>query len=103
MANCKIYYQAKLKKVGLSPAAEKLAIFLNERSEYGREYDPNLTADEILNELDLNEDEIAIAADELENLGWVHLSKTIDTSRISFHYITSPIQEFLHFKVIVGV
>ncbi|MEW6144155.1 MAG: toll/interleukin-1 receptor domain-containing protein [Thermodesulfobacteriota bacterium] len=77
-----------LSSLRLSPHAEKLAVLLNEKSINGIKYEPRITPKEIIDELGLNETEIALAASELEELGWVHLTTSITMGEIGFIYIS---------------
>ncbi|MGH7825368.1 MAG: toll/interleukin-1 receptor domain-containing protein [Candidatus Binatia bacterium] len=68
--------QAKVSQnLGLSTLAGNVALLLNERSKTGAPLDPMLTVSSVLDALQVNEEEIAAAADELEDLGWVKLHK----------------------------
>jgi len=72
----------------LSPHAEKLSVFLNEKSINGVKYEPQITPKQIIDELALNESEIALAASELEELGWFQLTTSITMGEVGFIYIS---------------
>lgn len=80
--------QGALKEIGFSTHAQRLAILLNERSENGMALDPLINAQEVLRVLDITEDEIAVAADELEELGLVKLHKRAGMGRANFGMIS---------------
>lgn len=84
-----------LTSLNLSPNAEKLAILLNEKSEYGTEFGTQITPNEIIEELGLNENEIALAASELEDLNWAKLSTSLTAGRVGFVYISPLAQLFI--------
>jgi len=79
---------AKLASLDLSPHAEKLAVLLNKKSENGLEWDPRLFCDDIKDHLEITDDEIAMAASELEDRGWAHLSKSLNMGPAGFHTIS---------------
>jgi hypothetical protein len=56
---------------GLSIHAQRLAILLSDRSETGNTLDPLLDRSDILEALEISEEEAMLAADELEERGWV--------------------------------
>jgi hypothetical protein len=79
--------QAPLGDIGLSQTAQRLAALLNQRSRVGMSVDPLLEASEVLHCLEVEEDQLALAADELQDLGWVTLhtplGSTVGFGRIS--------------------
>lgn len=77
-----------LSATGLSVHAQRLAALLNGRSERGLPYETRLSAVEVLHELDIIEDEAAIAADELEEQGLVHLTKLVGMGNVGFSMIS---------------
>ncbi|THI84955.1 MAG: diguanylate cyclase [Nitrospira sp. CG24A] len=74
-----------LPKSGLSPAGQKLALFLNQQSQAAEEADPLLGPEIISANGQLTEEELTIAADELRARGW--LTTDVDGSKIGFRYI----------------
>lgn len=81
-----------LENLGISTHAQRLAALLNERSEHGLILDPMMHAAEVESALGLTEDEISIAADELEELGWVKLQLSLGMGKAGFNRI-SPREE----------
>lgn len=81
-----------LPKTMLSPNAQRLAAFLNERSQYAlgsmASGDPALTDEHVMGALGMTEDELAVAADELDSIGWVELLKAIAVGQTGFTYIS---------------
>lgn len=77
-----------LEESGLSIHAQRLAALLNQKSEHGLTLDPVLNASEVLSALELKEDEVAIAADELDEIGWVKLHRHLGMGRIGFGRIS---------------
>lgn len=59
--------------LGLSTHAQRLAVLLSNRSETGDTLDPQIEASEVLEALRITQDEASMAADELEERGWVKL------------------------------
>ena len=88
--------QRPLDETGLSIHAQRLAALLNQRSETGMVLDPLLGANEVLQALELVEDELAVAADELEEQGIVKLHKTLGMGKAGFYRISPT--PFLFFK-----
>lgn len=76
-------------RLGLSDDAISLVKLLSDRSEHGRADDPSLTAQEVLDALNLSEEAIAIAADELHEKGFVKLVKAVSMGKIGFRYIST--------------
>ncbi len=79
--------QLPLPRSGLSEHAQRLAVLLNTRSEGGYEHDPTLEAKELVHALGVSEEEVALAADELEEKEWVSLSKTSGMGKAGFSAI----------------
>lgn len=77
-----------LEDLGLSVHAQRVAGLLNYRSELGLEFEPRLAPYEIESTLGINENELALAADELEEQGWVHLNKTLNSGPAGFTTIS---------------
>lgn len=73
-----------LRTTGLSVNAQRLAALLNERSQTGQEHDPILEPNAILESLHITEEELAVAADELQDRGWAHLSLTSGMGKAGF-------------------
>jgi MFS family permease len=73
-----------LSPIGVSKHGQRLAALLSERSEYAMgtvgAHDPTLGADDVMRLLDLSEDQIAVAAAELEERRWV----TLMTAGVAF-------------------
>ena len=80
--------QRPLDQTGLTIHAQLLAALLNERSKNGMILDPILDSNEVLRVLDLTEDEIAIVADELEELGLAQLHKHLGMGKAGFGKIS---------------
>lgn len=80
---------------GLSVNAQRLAALLSERSETGTNYDPQMNPEDILTALGLSEEEISLAADELDEKCWVELLKTSGTGKAGFAEIAPKPKLFL--------
>jgi|GEM_PF-1980811 hypothetical protein len=70
--------------LNLSDHAIVLLRFLSDKSEHALSNDPLLSAQEVLDNINLSEEEISIAADELEEKGYVKLLKTLGMGKIGF-------------------
>ena len=75
-------------ELGLSTAAQRLAVLLAERSRTADVLDPQLDASTVLQELEITEDEASIAADELRERGWVRLHIHSNMGRAGFGRIS---------------
>lgn len=60
---------------------------LSDKSERALSNDPILTAQEVLDALKLSEEALSLAADELEEKGFVKLHKTLGMGKAGFYYI----------------
>jgi hypothetical protein len=67
----------------ISPAAQRLAAVLNEKSEFGWKYD-FVDRDELLQVLQMTPEELGMAASELEEQYWVKLHKTMGCGPAGF-------------------
>ena len=76
-----------LPKSGLSLHAQRLAALLNQSSKNALRCDTIMSPEEIASALKVTEDEIAIAADELDGLGWVELRQHIGMGKVGFSNI----------------
>lgn len=95
--------QRPLPRSGLSEPAQRLAVLLNMRSESGHEHDPLLEANEVLEALGLPEEDVAVGAEELEEKGWVTLSKDPGMGKAGFSAIwPAPILFFETDPVLKG-
>lgn len=74
--------------LNLSVTAQKLAMLLAEQSETGDTLDPLLPATKALEDLQLTEPEAALAADELDELGWVKLHLHVGMGKVGFGRIS---------------
>ena len=74
--------------IDLSIQAQRLAVLLCERSQRGDTMDPQLDASEVLQAMQITEEEAAVAADELEERGWVKLHLFSGMGRAGFGRIT---------------
>jgi hypothetical protein len=72
------------KDMDLSEDAIKLLKFLSDKSEHALANDPLLTAQEVLDAVKLSEEELSIAADELEEKGFVKLLRTLGMGKVGF-------------------
>lgn len=75
---------APLPRSGLSLPAQQLAVYLNRKSQYGLDHDPMVNPVSLCDELGFTEDALALAADELEEHGWVKLNKTLGMGKAGF-------------------
>jgi diguanylate cyclase (GGDEF)-like protein len=82
-----------LPKSGLSPAGQKLAQFLNEQSLNADGAEPFLSSESLLTGIQITEEELAIAADELRVRGWV--TTQADGSKMGFRHIQPTIFLFI--------
>jgi hypothetical protein len=80
---------------GLSEHAQRLAVLLNERSATGLDSDVFLGADMVSEALPMTDDELAMAADELEEKEWVKLLKTSGMGKAGFTEISPTAKLFL--------
>lgn len=80
---------------GLSLGAQRLATLLNERSESALRCDPILNASVVVEALDAPAEEVALAADELDQRGWVALQKSMDMGATGFSSISPDRRLFL--------
>jgi len=74
-------------QLGLSDNAIALLKLLSDKSERALSSDPLLTAKEVLDALKLSEEALSLAADELEEKGFVKLQKTSGMGKAGFSYI----------------
>jgi hypothetical protein len=84
-----------LQQLGLSENATRLALLLSERSETGLSLDPLLGAAEVRTVLNLAEDQVAMAADELEEGGLVKLHHAVGEGNIGFFRISPTARFFI--------
>jgi diguanylate cyclase (GGDEF)-like protein len=75
---------APLPRSGLSLSAQRLAIFLNRKSEHGLDHDPIVDPASICDGLGFTDDVLALAADELAEHGWIKLVKTMGMGKAGF-------------------
>jgi hypothetical protein len=80
---------------GLSVNSELLARLLSERSVTGIAHDPMLSAEELSRSFKMAEDEIAIAADELEEQGLVTLHRHLNQGNLGFGRISPTARFFI--------
>jgi len=80
-------------RLGLSEDAMNLLKLLGDKSEGALSNDPILDAQEVLHALKLSEEALTLAADELEEKGFVKLHKELGMGKVGFHYIGTT--EFL--------
>lgn len=90
-----------LNEAGLSTHAQRLAALLNQRSETGTQPDPLLGKEEVTAALGLTEEEVAVAADELEERGLVQLHKAIGMGKAGFYRISPT--SYLFFETDVDI
>ena len=69
---------------GLSIQANRLAVLLDERSMAADERDPMLEPKDVMQALGITEEEVGLAADELEELGWIGLDKALGMGEAGF-------------------
>ncbi len=74
-------------QLGLSDDAIVLLKLLSDKSERALSNDPILKAQEVLGALQLSEEALSLAADELSEKGFVTLQKTLDMGKAGFRYI----------------
>lgn len=74
-------------QLGLSDDAIVLLKLLSEKSERALSNDPMMKAQEVLGALQLSEEALRLAADELDEKGFVTLQKTLGMGKVGFHYI----------------
>jgi hypothetical protein len=74
-------------QLGLSDDAINLLKLLSDKSERALSNDPMFTAQEVLDALKLSDEAISIAADELDERGFVKLHKTLGMGKAGFSYI----------------
>ena len=72
-----------LRNLGLSRDAQRLATLLNERSTDGF-YEPAMQPTEIAVALDISEEQVGVAADELEERGWIRVLRSLGGSPAEF-------------------
>lgn len=72
----------------MSVHAQRLAVLLAERSRTGDLLDPQLNAATVLQDLEITEDEASMAADELQERGWVRLHISTNMGRAGFARIS---------------
>lgn len=80
---------------GLSLGAQRFAALLNERSESALSCDPILDASVVVEALGVPAEEIALAADELDQKGWVVLHKSMGMGAAGFSSISPDRRLFL--------
>ena len=76
-----------IKSFGLSDNTIKLLKILSDKSKHALANDPLLTEQEVLDAIKLSEEVVCIAADELEERGFVKLHKTIGMGKVGFKHI----------------
>jgi len=82
-----------LPQSGLSPSGQQLAQYLNAQSQSAEEGDPLLAPRQILNDTNMPEEQLSVAADELRARGWVTIQP--DGSPVGFRYIQPTIFLFI--------
>ena len=82
-----------LPQSGLSASGQRLAQYLNTKSQAAEEGDPFLGPDQILSDTKMSEDQLSIAVDELRARGWATLDA--DGSLVGFRYIRPTIFLFI--------
>lgn len=80
---------------GLSLGAQRFAALLNERSESALSCDPILDASVVVEALGVPAEEVALAADELDQKGWVVLHKLMGMGAAGFFSISPDRRLFL--------
>ena len=80
---------------GLSLGAQRFAAFLNDRSESALSCDPILDASVVVEALGVPAEEVALAADELDQKGWVVLHKSMGMGAAGFSSISPDRRLFL--------
>ncbi len=80
---------------GLSLGAQQFAVLLNERSESALSCDPILDASVVVEALGVPAEEVALAADELDQKGWVVLHKSMGMGATGFSSISPDRRLFL--------
>jgi hypothetical protein len=76
--------ETPLPRSSLSLPAQNLAVYLNSKSQYGLSHDPMIDPETLCSELGCAEDILALAADELEEHGWVKFIKTLGIGKAGF-------------------
>lgn len=74
-------------QLGLSDDAIALLKYLSDKSERALANDPLSPSEEVLDALKLSEEALSLAADELEERGFVKLHKTLGMGKAGFRYI----------------
>ncbi|MBI5634974.1 MAG: TIR domain-containing protein [Nitrospirae bacterium] len=74
-------------QLGLSDDAMALLKYLSDKSERALANDPISPAEEVLGALELSEEALGFAADELDEKGFVKLHKTLGMGKAGFRYI----------------
>lgn len=74
-------------QLGLSDDAIVLLKLLSDKSKHALSNDPMMKAQEVLGALQLSEEALRLAADELDEKGFVTLQKTLGMGKVGFHYI----------------
>jgi hypothetical protein len=84
----------RLRRFGLSVAAEAIARLFIERSENGYAFDPQLEPDDIRAATGLSDDSIVDAIDELEERGFVQKHTFLGDGEIGFGFVTPEARLF---------
>lgn len=84
MAEATVTDSELLPRSSLSLPAQRLAVYLNKISEYGFHHDPMVSSASLCSKLSFTEDELALAADELADHGWIELIKTLGMGKAGF-------------------
>lgn len=78
-----------IRSTGLSSNAEKLLKIFSDKSENALLNDPMLEAKEVIDALQLPEDEVAEAVDELKEKGFINLHKSLGMGKLGFTRIAA--------------
>lgn len=76
-----------IEQLGLSGDAIILLKLLSGKSERALSNDPMMKAHEVMGSLQLSEEDLSLAADELNEKGFVTLQKTLGMGKVGFYYI----------------
>jgi hypothetical protein len=93
----RVVIESSSREIGLSPAAQAIVRLIEERSETGCKFDPQLDADEIRDATRLPEDDIIDAVDELEGRGFVGRHRTLGEGSIGFRVLYAEAALFVEF------
>jgi diguanylate cyclase (GGDEF)-like protein len=88
----RLYYPGSRKE--LAVISQRLAQLLNTRSVNGMSHDPMLEPSVVLGSLEISEEALAEAADELEQLGWLTANRALSMGKSNFRTISPTAQFF---------